>query len=101
MVITLIILFKSRSAMCESSRVAERDEEVVEQVQEELDQTMYNITSNKYSYAYCNNKHCIQLGNAIYFPGELTPYGKLLTATPSRLICEISPTEYNVVYRIY
>lgn len=102
MVITLIILFKSRSAMCESSRVAERDEEVFEQVhEEELDQTTYNITSNKYSYAFCNQKHCIQLGNAIYFPGEFTPYGKLLTATPSRFICEISPTEYNVVYRIY
>lgn len=97
------MLLKSRSAMCETSRVAECDVEAVKQVEieQQFDEATYNITSNKYSYAYCSNKHCVQMGNAIYFQGEVTPYGKLLTATPSRLICEISPTEYNVVYRIY
>lgn len=96
-----MILLKSRSAMCDTSHVVERDQEVVELSEPvESDQTTYNIISNSYTYAYCSNKHCVQMGNAIYFAGEYTPYGKLLTATPSRLICEISPSEYNVVYRI-
>lgn len=99
-VLTLLILSRSRSSVCDTSRADERDQAVAEEIQAEpTEEIIYNISSNKYSYAYCSNKHCIQIGNAIYFAGEQTPYGKLLTATPSRLICEVSPTEYNVVYR--
>jgi hypothetical protein len=101
----MIRLFNSDRAvsMCDSSRVdaAQSAVESPNNLYNKADEptAVYNYITNDYTYAFMSSKHCISIGNCLYFQGEITPFGKLLTATSSRLICEVSPTEYNIVYR--
>lgn len=92
----------SVSAACRASLLCAAEPEVSSMQHTDVttvNSPMYNIYTNSYTYAFMSGKHCISMGNAIYFLGETTPYGKLITATQNRLICQVSANEFNVVYR--
>lgn len=92
----------SLSDACRALPLCASDKEAtsIQHIESTIDDSpIYNIYTNSYTYAYMSGKHCITMGKGIYFLGEITPYGKLITATHNRLICQVSPNEYNVVYR--
>ena len=64
-------------------------------------QPEFNVYYLDYSVADLNQKRAINLNRSIYFLGEITPMGKLITATPYRFICLAgeNPLTYNICYK--